>query len=100
MMFAGEADVLRAINNTSGVSTASDGFGGLSVRGGNYDQNLILYDGVPVQNTGHAFGLISIFNSSLIQDSRLIKGGFPARYGGRLSSILDIKTRDGNYKGI
>jgi len=98
MMFAGEADVLRAINNTSGVSTASDGFGGLSVRGGNYDQNLILYDGVPVQNTGHAFGLISIFNSSLIQDSRLIKGGFPARYGGRLSSILDIKTRDGNYK--
>ncbi|MBL0083032.1 MAG: carboxypeptidase-like regulatory domain-containing protein [Saprospiraceae bacterium] len=102
MMFAGEADVLRAINSTSGVSTASDGFGGLSVRGGNYDQNLILYDGVPVQNTGHAFGLISIFNSSIIQDSRLIKGGFPARYGGRLSSILDIKTRDGNnqhYQG-
>lgn len=102
MMFAGEADILRAVNSTSGVSTASDGFGGLSVRGGNYDQNLILYDGVPVQNTGHAFGLISIFNSSLIQDSRLIKGGFPARYGGRLSSILDIKTRDGNtqeYKG-
>ncbi|MBK8699606.1 MAG: TonB-dependent receptor [Saprospiraceae bacterium] len=100
MMFAGEADVIRTINSTAGVSTASDGFGGMSVRGGNYDQNLILYDGVPVQNTGHAFGLISIFNSSIIQDARLIKGGFPARYGGRLSSILDIKTRDGNNKAF
>ena len=100
LLFAGEADVIKAVNSTAGVSSASDGFGGLSVRGGNYDQNLILFDGVPVQNTGHAFGLISIFNSSVIQDARLIKGGFPARYGGRLSSVLDVKTREGNKKNF
>lgn len=92
----GESDVLRSIITTAGVSSGADGFGGLSVRGGNNDQNLVLYDGVPVQNTGHAFGLISIFSSTVIKDARLIKGAFPARYGGRLSSYLDVKTKDGN----
>lgn len=94
--FGGEADVIKAVNLLPGVSTGADGFGGMSIRGGNYDQNLILFDGVPVQNTGHGFGLISIFNSNIIQDARLIKSAFPARYGGRLSSVLDIKTKDGN----
>ena len=96
--FGGEADVIKAVNLLPGVSTGADGFGGMSIRGGNYDQNLILFDGVPVQNTGHGFGLISIFNSNIIQDARFIKGAFPARYGGRLSSILDIKTKDGNKR--
>jgi hypothetical protein len=100
IMLGGEADVLRAVNTSTGVNSASDGFGGLSVRGGNYDQNMILYDGVPLQNTGHAFGIISIFNANVIQDARLIKGGFPARYGGRLSSILDIRTREGNKNDL
>ena len=98
--FGGEADVIKAINTMSGVASGADGFGGVSIRGGNYDQNLILFDGVPVQNTGHGFGLISVFNSNIIQDARLIKGSFPARYGGRLSSVLDIKTKDGNKNNI
>jgi hypothetical protein len=92
----GESDVMRSIITSAGVTSGADGFGGLSVRGGNNDQNFVLYDGVPVQNTGHAFGLISIFSSSVIKDARLIKSAFPARYGGRLSSYLDVKTRDGN----
>lgn len=97
-MMGGESDILRSINASAGVSSGSDGFAGLSVRGGNYDQNLILYDGVPILNTGHAFGLVSIFNSGIIQDARLIKGGIPARYSGRLSSIIDVKTKEGNKK--
>jgi outer membrane receptor for ferrienterochelin and colicin len=92
----GEADVLRAIAGNAGVSSGSDGFGGLSIRGGNNDQNLILFDGVPVQNTGHGFGIISIFSHNVVKEARLVKGAMPARYGGRLSSFIDIKTKDGN----
>jgi hypothetical protein len=96
----GEADIMRTIANDPGISLGADGFGGMSVRGGNTDQNLVLLDGVPIYNTGHALGLISIFNSSVIKNATLIKGGFPARYGGRLSSVLDIKTREGNLNKI
>lgn len=92
----GEPDVIRMAQMRSGVSSQVDGFGGLQVRGGTADQNLVLLDGVPVYNTGHALGLFSIFNSSAIKSAKLIKGGFPARYGGRLSSIMDIRVNEGN----
>jgi len=96
----GEPDIIRMAQMRSGVATRVDGFGGLQVRGGSPDQNLILLDGVPVYNTGHALGLFSIFNSSAIKSANLIKGGFPARYGGRLSSVLDVRTKDGNNQEI
>ncbi len=96
----GEADVIRSINNLAGVYTGADGFGGQSIRGGNTDQNLILFDGIPMQNTGHSFGLVSIFNSDIIQDARLYKTSMPARFSGRLSSILDIKTRNGESDSL
>lgn len=94
----GEADVVRLANILPGVASGADGFGGLNVRGGSADQNLVLFDGVPVYNAGHALGIFSIFNSNVIKSATLIKGGFPARYGGRLSSILDVRTREGNTK--
>lgn len=93
---AGEPDIIRMAQMRSGVSSQVDGFGGLYVRGGNTDQNLVLLDGVPVYNTGHALGLFSIFNSTAIKSATLIKGGFPARYGGRLSSVMDVRIKEGN----
>ena len=94
----GEADILRMAQLQSGISTGADGFGGLHVRGSDVDHNLILLDGVPVYNAGHALGIFSIFNSSMIKNAKLIKNGFPARYGGRLASVLDIRTKDGSLK--
>ncbi len=94
----GEPDVIRMAQMTAGVSSGADGLGGLNVRGGSADQNLILFDGVPVYNTGHALGVFSVFNSNLIQSAKLVKGAIPARYGGRLSSVLDIRTRTGNNR--
>ena len=95
---AGEPDIIRLATLRPGVVTSSDGLGGISIRGGSADQNLILYDGVPVYNTGHALGIFSIFNSTVVKSANIIKGGFPARYGGRLSSVLDVRTREGNNK--
>lgn len=95
---AGEADVLQMVQTLPGVQTGADGFGGLHIRGGNSDQNLILIDGVPVYNFSHIFGIYSIFNTNAIKDVKLIKGAFPARYGGRLSSVLDVRTKEGNQK--
>ncbi|MEE9372772.1 MAG: TonB-dependent receptor [Saprospiraceae bacterium] len=95
---AGEPDIIRLATLRPGVVTSSDGLGGISIRGGSIDQNLILYDGVPVYNTGHALGIFSIFNSTVVKSANIIKGGFPARYGGRLSSVLDVRTREGNNK--
>ncbi len=92
----GEPDLFRMIQMRAGVSSGADGLGGLNVRGGDPDQNLILMDGVPVYNTGHALGLFSVFNPSAIKSAKLIKSGFPARYGGRLSSILDVRVKEGN----
>lgn len=94
----GEADIVRLGNMMPGVSSGSDGLGGLNVRGGSADQNLVLLDGVPLYNVGHALGLFSVFNSNVIKSASLIKGGIPARYGGRLSSVLDVRTREGNTK--
>ncbi len=92
----GEADLLKTIQLLPGVKGGTEGSGGLYVRGGGPDQNLILLDGVPVYNTNHAFGFFSVFNPDAISGFTFYKGGMPARYGGRLSSVLDIKMKEGN----
>lgn len=97
---AGESDVLSLVNNQAGVNSAADGVGGFSVRGGSVDQNLVLMDGVPIYNPNHALGIFSIFNSNVIKSATLYKSGFPARYGGRLSSVLDVWIRDGNKEKL
>jgi outer membrane receptor for ferrienterochelin and colicin len=94
----GETDVLKVLQLLPGVSGGTEGSSGLYVRGGGPDQNLILLDGVPVYNASHLFGFISVFNSDAINHVELIKGGFPARYGGRLSSVIDISMKEGNQK--
>lgn len=94
----GEADVLKSLQLMPGVQSGSEGSSGLYVRGGGPDQNLILLDGVPVYNASHLFGFFSVFNTDAISNVKLIKGGFPARYGGRLSSVLDIRMKEGNLK--
>ena len=81
-----------------GVISAGEGTSSFFVRGGSADQNLILIDEAPVYDPSHLFGLFSVFNADIIKDAELYKGGIPARYGGRLSSILDVRTRDGNNK--
>ncbi len=96
----GELDILRATHLLPGVQTGADGLGGLHVRGGNSDQNLVMLDGVPIYNPFHLAGIISVFNNSAIKSAQLSKGNFPARYGGRLSSVLDVRTREGNTKEI
>ncbi len=95
---AGEPDLIRQISLLPGFQTGADGFGGLHVRGGNSDQNLILLDGVPVYNPTHAAGIFSIFNPALLQDVRLYKGTAPANFGGRLSSVVDVRLREGNTR--
>ena len=92
----GEKDVLRALQLLPGVSGGGEGQSGIYVRGGGPDQNLILLDGVPVYNASHLFGFFSVFNADAIKDVSLIKGGFPARYGGRLSSVIEINMKEGN----
>lgn len=96
----GEGDVIRFTHMLPGVQIGADGVGGIHVRGGSADQNLILLDGVPVYNATHAVGVFSIFNSSAIRSAQLYKGHFPARYAGRLSSVLDIRTKEGNQKNF
>ncbi|MFI5133240.1 MAG: TonB-dependent receptor domain-containing protein [Chitinophagales bacterium] len=94
--FMGEIDILKAIQLLPGIQNAGEGNAGFYVRGGGPDQNLIMLDDAVVYNTGHLFGFFSIFNSDAIKDVSLIKGGMPAQYGGRLSSVLDISMKDGN----
>ena len=94
----GEVDVLKALQLLPGVQSGGEGSTGLYVRGGSPDQNLILLDGVPVYNASHLFGFFSVFNPDAIKDVKLVKGGFPARYGGRLSSVLEINMKEGNMK--
>ncbi len=95
-VFMGETDILKTLQLLPGVQAASEGTAGFQVRGGGPDQNLILLDGVPVYNANHLFGFFSVFNADAINSVELIKGGFPARYGGRLSSIVDIQMKEGN----
>lgn len=100
--FMGEVDILKAIQLLPGVQSGGEGQSGFYVRGGSQDQNLILLDGTPVYNASHLFGFFSVFNADAIKDVQLVKGGFPARYGGRLSSVLEINMKEGNnqeYKG-
>jgi len=94
--FLGEVDLLKVVQLLPGVRNAGEGSAGIYVRGGGPDQNLILLDDAVVYNTGHLFGFFSVFNSDAIKNVSLIKGGMPAQYGGRLSSVLDISMKDGN----
>ncbi|RYD56213.1 MAG: hypothetical protein EOP56_12840 [Sphingobacteriales bacterium] len=93
---AGEPDIIKALQLTPGVKRGSEGSIGMYVRGGGNDENLILLDGAPVYNAGHLLGFFSVFNSSSIKDVQLYKSCFPAQYGGRLSSVLDVKTKEGS----
>ena len=92
----GEADILKTIQLMPGVQAGTEGFSGLYVRGGGPDQNLILLDGIPIYNADHMLGVFSIFTPEAMKKVTLFKGSFPARYGGRLSSIVDIRTNDGD----
>ncbi|MBA7520888.1 hypothetical protein ES705_12987 [subsurface metagenome] len=94
----GEVDVLKTIQLMPGVMAAGEGEVGFYVRGGGPDQNLILLDEANVYNSSHLMGFFSVFNADAIKDVNLIKGGMPAQYGGRLSSVLDIKMKEGNSK--
>lgn len=94
----GEVDVLKSILQLPGVTNAGEGSSGFNVRGGSADQNLILLDEATIFNSSHLFGFFSVFNADAIKDMKLYKGGIPARYGGRLSSVLDIYQKEGNKK--
>lgn len=94
----GEVDILRAIQLLPGVQSGNEGSTGLYIRGGSPDQNLILVDGAPVYNASHLFGFLSVFNADAIRNVKLIKGGFPARFGGRLSSVLELSMKEGNMR--
>ncbi len=94
----GEADIIKAITLLPGVTSAGEGASGFNVRGGSVDQNLILLDEATIYNSSHLFGFFSVFNPDAIKDLKLYKGGIPARYGGRVSSVLDIYQKEGNSK--
>lgn len=94
----GEVDILKTLQLLPGVSSAGEGQSGFYVRGGGPDQNLILLDDAVVYNTGHLFGFFSVFNGDAVKNVTLIKGGMPANYGGRLSSVVDISMKEGNMK--
>lgn len=98
--FLGEVDILKTIQLLPGIRNAGEGNAGFYVRGGGPDQNLIMLDDAIVYNTGHLFGFFSIFNSDAVKNTSLIKGGMPAQYGGRLSSVLDVTMKDGDLKNF
>jgi len=94
----GEVDLIRSIQLLPGVTTVGEGASGFNVRGGDISQNLVLLDEAPVYNSSHLFGFFSVFNPDAVKDVKLIKGGIPAQYGGRISSILDVRMKEGNSK--
>ncbi|WP_396600489.1 carboxypeptidase-like regulatory domain-containing protein [Algibacter sp. R77976] len=94
----GESDIIKAITLLPGVTNAGEGASGFNVRGGAADQNLILLDEATIYNSSHLFGFFSVFNPDAIKDIRLYKGGIPARYGGRVASVLDIYQKEGNNR--
>ena len=94
----GEIDIMKSVQMMPGIKGGVEGTSGIYVRGGSPDQNLILIDGVPVYNINHLFGFFSVFNSEAISNFDVIKGGFPARYGGHLSSVIDVRMKDGNMQ--
>jgi len=94
----GEQDLIKSLLTLPGVQFATEGTANVSIRGGSPDQNLILVDDVPVYNTNHLLGIFSIFNTDALKSATFIKGGFPARYGGRTSSVLDLRMKEGNLQ--
>lgn len=94
--FGGERDIIKAYQLMPGVQSGNEGSSGLHVRGGSPDQNLILIDGAPVYYVNHLAGFVSVFNNDALKSTKLYKGGFPARYSGRLSSVLDVRMKDGD----
>ena len=96
----GEADIIKSVIMMPGVQSVGEMSSGFNVRGGNTDQNLILMDGAPVFNTSHMFGFFSMINPDAVQDVTLFKGGIPASYGERISSIMDVKLKDGNSENL
>lgn len=96
----GESDLLKSLQLLPGVKSGTEGTTGLYVRGGNADQNLYLVDGIPIYNPNHLMGFISTFNTDAIKNIEFFKGAFPARYGGRVSSVVDVRMKDGNNEKI
>jgi len=96
----GEVDIIKSIQLLPGVQSSVEGSNGFYVRGGNADQNLILLDGATVYNPAHLFGFFSVFNGDAVKNVELFKGGIPAEYGGRLSSVLDVRMNEGNTQKI
>ncbi|MBL7806889.1 MAG: TonB-dependent receptor [Saprospiraceae bacterium] len=96
----GETDIIKILQLKPGITPGSEGTTGLFVRGGNNDQNLIVLDEAVVYNANHLFGFFSTFNSDAVKDLKVYKGGFPAQYGGRLSSVIDVRMKEGNNKKI
>ena len=96
--FMGEVDIIKSIQLLPGVSSVGEGASGFNVRGGSVGQNLVLLDDAPVYNSSHALGFFSVFNPDAVKDVKLYKGAMPSLYGGRISSVLDIKMKEGNTK--
>jgi len=96
--FLGEVDILKVIQTLPGVQSAGEGASGFNVRGGGIDQNLILMDEAPVYNASHLMGFFSVFNNDVLKDISLFKGNIPAEYGGRLSSLLDVRVKEGDLQ--
>jgi Outer membrane receptor proteins, mostly Fe transport len=96
----GENDLIKALQLLPGIQSGTEGSAGLYVRGGGPDENLLLLDGVPIYNVNHMFGFFSVFNSDAIKNVTLYKGSFPARFGGRLSSVVDVRMKDGDDRKI
>ncbi len=96
----GETDIIRSLKLYPGIQSGNEGTTGLYIRGGGPDQNLFLLDGIPLYNISHLFGFMSVFNDDALNSIKVIKGGFPARYGGRLSSVVDVRLKEGNSNKI
>ncbi len=96
----GEVDIIKSIQLLPGVTNSGEGTGGFNVRGGAADQNLVLLDEAIIYNTSHLFGFFSVFNADAIKDLKLYKGGIPSQFGGRASSVLDVRQKDGNSKNF
>ena len=99
-LLMGEKDVLRTVQLLPGVQSSGEGQGGLYVRGGGPDQNLMLLDGAPIYNSSHLLGLVSVFYGESVKQTHILKSGFPARYGGRLSSVIDVRMKEGNKEEL
>lgn len=98
LSLGGEPDLLRFLGTTAGVQSGADGIGGLNINGGSADQNLVLMDGVPIYNPSHSLGLFSVFNTHIIKSANFLTEGFSTKYGGRLSSVIDVRVKEGNTK--